>query len=65
VVIETLHEEIRNRDRKLEQLLNEKNFAANEYERHLSELQNIIRDRESEIVHINDKFDVEKFFFEI
>jgi hypothetical protein len=45
--------------------LNEKNFAANEYERHLSELQNIIRDRESEIVHINDKFDVEKFFFEI
>jgi hypothetical protein len=48
VIIETLREELANQDRKLQQL-------SNEYERHLSELQTTIGDREREIFNINDK----------
>jgi hypothetical protein len=53
--LETLREELRKRDRRIDQLLNEKNSAINECEHHITELQTIIRDRESEIVLTNDK----------
>ena len=60
MIIETLRDELGNRDRKLEQL-------SDEYQRHLSELQTIIGDRERDIFNLNDKlrkseqrFDVKK-----
>lgn len=68
-MIDTLREELHLRERRLDQVLNEKNSILNERERHISELQVNIRERERELIQLNEKlrhieeqFDVRQHF---
>lgn len=67
MIIGTLREEIRNREKRIDQILEEKYSVIHEFESQISDLQSTIRDREREIAKTNDKlqqseqnFDVKK-----
>ncbi|CAF4399838.1 unnamed protein product, partial [Adineta steineri] len=51
--IQVLQKEIHTRDQRIEQVGNDKKFDITEYQRTISELQGIIRDREREIVDLD------------
>ncbi|CAF4104446.1 unnamed protein product, partial [Adineta steineri] len=51
--IQVLQKEVHTRDQRIEQVANDKKFDITEYQRNISELQGIIRDREREIVDLD------------
>ncbi len=55
--IETLQEELQNRNKRIDEILNEKNAAIDQCERQIHELQLNIQDREHKLVHLNDKLE--------
>lgn len=54
-VLETLREEVENRNRRIDEILNETNSAIDQRERHIAELQLAIKDRERKLAETDER----------